>query len=143
MEGRQLDDDRSPIALDHGLRKKNRGGTDRRGIDRSGRRGVRRRVELDERLDLDVNRQRADPTSGSRNSESTNPGPEPSKEFLSSGENGQLAKIGKESSGADREAASLALEKSLRRPRSRRLGDSVLDSGSVRARTTRTVRSRR
>jgi hypothetical protein len=38
---------------------------------------------------------------------------EPSREFLGSGRNGKLAKIGKESSVAEREAASVALEKNL------------------------------
>lgn len=54
-------------------------------------------------------------TTASKGAES-NPsasGSEPSKEFLGSGRNGELAKIGKESSPAEREAASLALQKSL------------------------------
>lgn len=54
-------------------------------------------------------------SSESKNAESKNsPSAEPSKEFLGkSPQNGQLAKIGKESSVAEREAASIALEKNL------------------------------
>jgi len=51
-----------------------------------------------------------DSTSDSGGSESESVGPEPSKEFLGSGPNGKLAKIGKESSVAEREAASRVLE---------------------------------
>jgi len=47
------------------------------------------------------------------NTESTDSAAEPSKEFLGKGKNGQLAKIGKESSVAEREAASRALEENL------------------------------
>ncbi|MGB7685725.1 MAG: hypothetical protein WBL45_08070 [Solirubrobacterales bacterium] len=52
-------------------------------------------------------------TTAPQNTESPNSASEPSKEFLSNGKNGQLARIGKESSAAEREAASLALEESL------------------------------
>jgi hypothetical protein len=47
------------------------------------------------------------------NAEPTDSGAEPSKEFVGKGKNGQLAKIGKESSVAEREAASRALEENL------------------------------
>lgn len=52
-------------------------------------------------------------TTAPENTESNGSASEPSTEFLSNGKNGQLARIGKESSAAEREAASLALEKSL------------------------------
>jgi hypothetical protein len=58
------------------------------------------------------------PKGDSTNSESQAPseessGAEPSKEFISNGKNGKLAKVGKEASVAEREAASKVLEKSL------------------------------
>lgn len=52
-------------------------------------------------------------TTAPQNTESPSSASEPSKEFLSNGKNGQLATIGKESSAAEREAASLALEENL------------------------------
>jgi hypothetical protein len=55
----------------------------------------------------------SDSTAASKSAESESSAAEPSKEFLSGGKNGKLAKIGKESSAAEREAASRALEKSL------------------------------
>ncbi len=51
--------------------------------------------------------------SGLENSNAESSNAEPSKEFLSSGENGQLAKIGSESGDAEREAASQVLEQFL------------------------------
>jgi hypothetical protein len=60
------------------------------------------------------------PTATTKSPESNSAGSEPSREFLSSGTNGGLAKIGHESSAAEREAASAVLEKSFE---AREIGD--------------------